>query len=193
MEVLCSPSTTANKSTYTVVKGDSLDRIARKQKSNPELIQRINGLPNINLQIGQVLVIPEVKTSVELDRQQGLMIVRNNDQFLKSYPLLSFPPMGAQKNPVETVVIDRIATVGNKRTAFGDKKYPESEQIIILRSCGNIVTPPNSNTAATTTTPADTTAATAVTPVMPPGFVLSDADMREIFPFITKNTPVTVH
>jgi hypothetical protein len=202
MELLSSPPTEAQEN-YTVVKGDSLDRIARKQKSNPELIQRLNHLPNINLQIGQVLFVPQLSTSLEIDRPLGIVILKNHDQFLKSYSLLSFPPKGSQKKPPQTTtIVDRIATSGNKRTAFGDKKYPDSERIILLRSSGNIVAAP-----ATPITPAPTTIApspntstntvatadvTATTPAMPPGFVLSREDLIELFPFVTKETSVTI-
>lgn len=195
MELLCSSATSDQKENYTVIKGDSLDRIARKQKSNPELIQRLNNLPNINLQIGEILFVPQLSTTLEIDRQTGLLILRNHDQFLKSYVLLSFPPVGPQPKPAQaTTIVDRIATFGNKRTAFGDKKYPDSERIILLRSCGNIVAAPAlspSPTAAPDTANISTT--NAPTPAMPPGFVISTADMKEIFPFITKETPVTIH
>ena len=214
MELLCSPSSMTNKERYTVIKGDSLDRIARKQKSNAELIQRINGLSNINLQIGQVLLIPQLKTSIDIDREATHLTLRDHDQFLKSYTLLSFPRVGSQKAPLETTILDRIAIIGNKRTAFGDKKYPLSEQMILLRSGGNIVTAPmeapstaaatapvvTNNTlsmtntaAASSNTVTATTSTNAVAPVMPAGFVISPADMKEIFPFITKDTPVSIH
>ena len=82
---------------------------------------------------------------------------------------------------------------GNKRVAFGDKKYPASERIIILRSCGNIVAAP-AGTASTVPVTADTsTNAPAATPTtMPPGFVISTSDMSEIFPLVNKAASVTV-
>ncbi|MCF7729782.1 MAG: LysM peptidoglycan-binding domain-containing protein [Chthoniobacterales bacterium] len=202
MELLSSPPADSKES-YTVVKGDSLDRIARKQKSNPELIQRLNNLPNINLQIGEVLFVPELITSLQIDRQSGILILKNHDQFVKSYPLLSFPPKGSQKKPpLTTTIVDRIATSGNKRTAFGDKKYSDSERIILLRSGGNIVaapatpastnTAPASSTVTTTALSTDTNITTPTTPAMPPGFVISVEDMKEVFPFVTKETSVTI-
>ncbi len=214
MELLSAPSSDSQQ-TYTVVKGDSLDRIARKQKSNPELIQRLNHLPNINLQIGEVLFVPQLSTNLEIDKEAGLLILKNNGQFLKSYTLLSFSAQGPQKKaPQTTTIVDRIATADNKRTAFGNKKYPESERIILLRSCGAIVSAPTptvtlstpstaTGTAPTATTVATTTDAIATPdvasrvtntppPAMPPGFVISTEDMKELFPFVTKETSVTI-
>ena len=93
-----------------------------------------------------------------------------------------------------TLIVEKIAINGNKRVAFGDKKYPESERIIILRSYGNIVTAPVEN--ASSATPAAVDASTntpAATPAaMPPGFVISTADMSEIFPLVNKATSVTL-
>ncbi|MFZ4115802.1 MAG: LysM peptidoglycan-binding domain-containing protein [Chthoniobacterales bacterium] len=206
MELLSAPPSDSQQ-TYTVIKGDSLDRIARKQKSNPELIQRLNHLPNINLQIGEVLFVPQLSTSLEIDKEAGLLILKNNGQFLKSYTLLSFTPQGPQKKgPQTTTIVDRIATTDNKRTAFGNKKYPDSERIILLRSCGAIVSipapvaaPSAPSTAVTTVTTNTTTDSTPIaastatnTPTMPPGFVISTEDMKELFPFVTKETSVTI-
>lgn len=194
MEQLCSPASSADKESYTVVKGDSLDRIARKQKSNAELIQKVNALSGINLQIGEVLLIPQLQITVDIDHQAGLLTLRNHGQFLKSYTLLSTPATGPEQKPLETIIVDKMAMNGTKRTAFGDKKYPESEQIILLRSAGSIVTvPPAAATAAPNTFSTSTNAAVASPTVMPSGFVVSPNDMREIFPFAGKNTPVTIH
>jgi LysM repeat protein len=185
MEQLCSASSLADKESYTVIKGDSLDRIARKQKSNAELIQKVNALSGINLQIGEVLLIPQLQMSLDIDRQAGLLTLRNHGQFLKSYTLLAAPAAGPEQKPLETIIVDKMAMNGAKRTAFGDKKYPESEQIILLRSAGNIVTAPTASSGG---------ASESTNPVtMPAGFVLAPADMREIFPFTGKDTPVTVH
>ena len=185
MDQLCSTSSLADKESYSVIKGDSLDRIARKKKSNAELIQKINALSGINLQIGETLLIPQLQMSLDIDRQAGLLSLRNHGQFLKSYTLLSMPAAGAEQKPLETIIVDKMAMNGNKRTAFGDKKYLESEQIILLRSAGNIVTAP----AATSSAAPDSTNTVA----MPSGFVLAPADMREIFPFTAKDTPVSIH
>jgi len=187
-DLLRSPSTAGGKESYIVVKGDSLDRIASKKKSNAELIQQVNGLPNINLQIGQELFIPQLQMSIVLDREKKLLILQNGDQFFKSYALLSAPP--ATSKETTTIVVDKAAMNGSKRVAFGDKKYPTCERVIILRSCGNIVTAPAE---AASTAPADgTTNTTASTPAMPPGFVLSTSDMNEVFPLVNKAASVSV-
>ena len=191
IDLLRSPSTAGGKESYSVIKGDSLDRIANKKKSNPELIQQVNALPNINLQIGQELFIPQLQTTITLDREKKLLILQNGDQFFKSYSLLSSPPATNSKETT-TLIVDKVAMSGNKRVAFGDKKYPASERIIILRSCGNIVAVPAESAPAAPATDASTNPPTSAAPAMPPGFVVSTSDMSEIFPLVNKAASVTV-
>ncbi len=191
LDLLRSPSTTGGKESYIVVKGDSLDRIANKKKSNAELIQQVNALPNINLQIGQELFIPQLQMTIVLDRTKKLLTLQNGDQFFKSYCLLSVPPATNSKETT-TVIVDKAAMNGSKRVAFGDKKYPASERVIILRSCGNIVAVPAETAPAAAAAGDTSTNAPASTPTMPPGFVISTSDMSEIFPLVNKAASVTV-
>ena len=194
LDLLRFPSVAGGKESYRVVKGDSLDRIANKKKSNAELIQQVNALPNINLQIGQELFIPQLQMTIALDRAKKLLILQNGDQFFKSYSLLSTPPTTSKETT--TLIVEKIAMAGNKRVAFGDKKYPASERLIILRSCGNIVAAPAeaSPGGPVTAVTADTStnAAVATPPAMPPGFVVSTSDMSEIFPLVNKAAAVTI-
>ena len=190
LDLLRSPSIAGGKECYLVVKGDSLDRIANKKKSNAELIQQVNSLPNINLQIGQELFIPQLQMTIAIDRAKKLLTLQNGDQFFKSYSLLSTPPATAKETT--TLIVDKVAMTANKRVAFGDKKYPASERIIILRSCGNIVAAPTESAPASSADNASTNALAAIPPVMPPGFVISTSDMSEIFPLVNKATSVTV-
>lgn len=190
LDLLRSPSAAGGKESYVVVKGDSLDRIATKKKSNAELIQQVNGLPSINLQIGQELFIPQLQMNIVLDRTKKLLTLQNGDQFFKSYVLLSIPPTSNAKE-TETLVVDKVAMTGNKRVAFGDKKYSTSERMIILRSCGNIVAAP-AETASIARSDGSTNASTATTPSMPPGFVISTSDMSEVFPLVNKTASVTI-
>ena len=207
--LLFQPGST-NVVTYTVVKGDSLARIASKHQSNAELIQKANDLPNINLSIGQQLVIPSLKISLELDRSAKTLTVLNDGIFLKEFPLLSSP--SAPKKPVtlNSKVLDKVASAGAKRVAFGDKAYPMSERTILLvQSPGIVAAPvPETSTPATVTPDKVTTnqvtnspsaaspatPSTAPTPVpMPPGYVLSSADLLELFPLVSRNTPAIIH
>ncbi len=191
--------------TYTVVKGDSLAKIASKQKSNAELIQKANNLSSINLQIGQQLVIPSLKTSLELDRKAKSLTLLDNGIVVKEYPLLSSPSAPMKDVPaLTTKILDKLANAGNKRVAFGDKAYAQSERIILLAGNFSIVgveisvpvpaptqvTPPPAQTSQSpNSSPSPTTSPLP----LPPGYILSKEDLLEIFPLVSRNTPVIIH
>ena len=204
------PSTT----TYTVVKGDSLAKIAAKHHSNAELIQRANQLPNINLQIGEQLIIPAPKISLEIDRASKTLTLLDNGSFMKAYNLLSAPRAPKTPANITSKVIDKLATKGNKRVAFGDKSYSQSERIILLAQSPAIVgfkaatpTPaatvsqPATNSPVITTSVTSNSAASSPTqvtsqstpPPFPSGYVLSSEDLLEIYPLVSRNTVVVIH
>lgn len=191
MTLLFQPGST-NVVSYTVVKGDSLARIAAKHQSNAELIQKANSLPNINLQIGEQLVIPTLKTSLELDRSAKTLTLLNNGLFLKEYPLLSAPTSSKIEN-LNSKVLDKIAVAGNKRIAFGDKAYSQSERTLLLLQSPPIVAVapiPSPGTSAGSTA---TQQGANPPPPLPGGYVLSASDLLEIFPLVSRNTPVVIH
>lgn len=132
MALLFQPDENPALITYTVVKGDSLAKIAAKQHSNAELIQRANQLPGINLQIGQRLVIPQLKLSLELDRAARTLTLLNDGNYLKEYALLSAPPAPAVPARIATKVLDKSALAGSKLVAFGEKAYSGSEKSILI-------------------------------------------------------------
>ena len=204
LTLLFQPSGNAEVITYTVAKGDSLAKIAAKQKSNAELIQKANSLPGINLQIGQQLVIPALKTSLELDRSAKTLTLIDNGGFVKEYTLLSSPTPPSKAVPaINSKILDKIAISGSKRVAFGDKTYAQSERIILLAGNPSIVGfeipapahPPVNQTNQVTQTATNasiTTSAPSSLP-LPSGYVLSKEDLLEIFPLVSRNTPVIIH
>jgi len=195
MILLFQPSGTADSTlpVYTVVKGDSLARIAAKQHSSAELIQRANQLPGIGLQIGQQLVIPQLKISLEIDRNAKTLSLLNNGAYLKEYPLLSCPAAPQKSAAVTTRVLDKNAIAGTKRVAFGDKAYAAAEKSILLAQAPAIVAAPATSVAATDGTNAPTAPPAAPIPPMPGGFVLQEADLQEIFPLVSRNASVIIH
>jgi LysM repeat protein len=208
MALIFQPNENPSLTTYTVVKGDSLAKIASKQHSNAELIQKANQLPGINLQIGQQLVIPQLKLSLELDRAAKTLTLLDNGNYLKEYPLLSAPPAPSTPAKISTKVLDKSAIAGSKRLAFGDKSYATSEKSILIAQAPAIVAAPEvpAPTAApvqsspspsvdggTNVSPAPVATATPTPPPMPPGYVLGNADLQEVFALVSRNTPVIIH
>lgn len=182
--------------TYTVIKGDSLAKIASKQHSNAELIQKANQLPNINLQIGQVLVIPALKPTLELDRAAKTITLLDNGVFVKEYNLISAPDAPKTPGNTNTKVLEKVASVGTKRVAFGDKAYVTAEKSILISQAPPIVsaTPSSAGPPAGSAEGGGASGSGAATATqLPGGYVLSSEDLQELFPLVSRNTPVIIH
>jgi len=173
------PAATPTNTVYTVQKGDSLVRIASRNKSNAELIYWANELSSINLQIGQQLLVPVFEAALVVDRKNSTVTLFNNGEFFKEYPASSIQIAAA--GPLETKVLDRVARKGELRVAFGHKDYPETERLVLLGTGGISIRP----------TPAP--AADGSTPPTPSGIVLAPQDFTEIYVLVKTGTPVTIN
>ncbi len=179
--LLLSPAPAADKTAYTVVKGDSLVKIAAKFKTWAELISAVNHLPNINLQIGQQLMIPQLDTALVVDRTAKTVTLLNAGAFVREYPILSLKlPGSANSGTLETKVGDKVAMKDSKRVAFGTKDYEGSDRWVILAASGVMLRATPAPAADGTETP------------MPAGIVLAPADASEIYTLTTRGTPVTI-
>lgn len=168
---------------YVVVSGDSLVKIANKTKSNAELILRSNNLATIDLQIGQHLLIPQIDPSLVIDRNARTLSLMDKGQLFKEYPLmaLDLPATARGKQPVSTKVTDKVAVNGTQRVAFGARDYLGSERWIMLGVPNAIIRGK-----------LDIDPATGQPPATPPGIILSQENMDEIFPLVSRGTPVTI-
>lgn len=68
-----------------VKKGDSLTRIARSHGTTVELLRRVNQLSSDNLSVGEKLKIPNYKFNLVVDKSQNLLILKGDEEVLKSY------------------------------------------------------------------------------------------------------------
>jgi len=180
-ELLFSTAPSACKMPYTVGRGDALVKIASKFKTGAELIFRVNNLETINLSIGQQLLIPQLQMTAVVDRKAKTLTLLNSGEFFKEYPVLSVK--GAGVNPhAETAlkVADKIAVKADKRVAFGQKEYLDSEKSVLLSGGITIRGAPVADGAAT---PA----------YLPAGIVLSVEDADEIFSLLSRGDSVTIH
>lgn len=166
-----------DKSLYTVVRGDSLVRIASHFKTSAELIFQMNNLMNINLQIGQELMIPKAEMSILIDRKNQILTLLNHGQFFKEYPILSLKASLPMHGTLQSKIIDKFAMRDGKRIAFGDKDYFGSERYIVLSQAGLMIR----------SAPQDATA-----DQMPPGIVLAAPDAEEMFALVNRGTPITI-
>jgi len=175
-KILFSPVPSPEKTAYTVAKGDALARIASRNKSDAELIFRVNNLPNINLQIGQTLYIPTLQIVGFVDREQKILTLTNNGVFFKDYPLLGASVPGLAAGSVQEVKVgEKFASRDGKRVAFGTKDFEGCERVVLL-SPGN---------ASLRTMPEG-----AETP--PSGLILAPSDLEEIFVLVSRGVPFTI-
>lgn len=194
LAILRDPSSSGN-TRYAVKKGDSLAKIGSQFKSSPELICWFNQLPNINLQIGQELVIPSFNGSLVIDRANSTVTLLNYGEFFAEIPIVSAKyPATLAKGNIESKVVDRVARKGDKRIPFGDKEYPNTERLILVGAGGLAIrpfvdTPPESPTPAPSSSPA---ASPTPTPAAPTGIVVNPQDFTEIYVLLKTGSPVTI-
>lgn len=120
------------KTEYIVQRGDVLDRVAHKVKSDPELIYQANSLDRIMLRIGQKLIIPEVDFAVEVHLNPKRLVLLNHGQFFKVYPLQDVRPLSKKVPEIRTKVDRKQATQDGKPAAFGSKEFVNSLRSLIL-------------------------------------------------------------
>lgn len=159
---------------YAVVSGDSLVKIASKTKASAELILRSNNLATIDLQIGQQLRIPQLDTAIVIDRAAKTLTLLNNGEFFKEYPLLAL-----QGGPTQTEIKDKVALHGSERVAFGDRNWIGSDRWLMLGNANLVIRG--------LPEPED-----GGEPAIPPGIVVSQEDIEEIFPLVGRGTPVSI-
>ncbi|MEO8377686.1 MAG: L,D-transpeptidase family protein [Candidatus Sumerlaeota bacterium] len=71
---------------YTVKKGDSINRIAKANKLTDELLLKCNAIENPkNLRVGQTLRVPQVDFSLVVDVAANTMVLNNAGKFFKIY------------------------------------------------------------------------------------------------------------
>ena len=122
----------AGKTEYIVQRGDVLDRVAHKVKSDPELIYQANSLDRIMLRIGQKLVIPDVDFALEAHLNPKRLVVRNHGKFFKSYVLQDARPLGKKVPEIRTKVQQKNATLNGRSVVFGSKDFVNSLRSLTL-------------------------------------------------------------
>ncbi|MEO7933003.1 MAG: LysM peptidoglycan-binding domain-containing protein [Chthoniobacterales bacterium] len=168
-----------NKTEYTVVPGDSLARIASKNKVSFDLIIRANNIDRLLIHPGDRFIIPTGNFSLEISAKDKLITLKDNGVFFKDYPLVvaSLPPNPSAEG---IVVSEKIAWHDGKRVAFGDKNYVGSSRWITLSSNGLTLW-----SVIEDGSPADVEVPGA-------GAQLSPGDLEEIFALVNRGTPVTI-
>ena len=85
IDIFLSRYPSPEKTEYVVKSGDVLAKIARKLKTTPELIMRMNNLSGTMLHIGEHLLISHPDFSMVIQRKAKLVVLLNHGAFFKQY------------------------------------------------------------------------------------------------------------
>src|SRR5580700_6193392 len=85
IDVLLSRTPSPEKQEYIVKPGDVLAKVARKVKSTPELIMRMNNLSGTMLHIGDRLLVSHPDFSIVIQRKAKLVVLLEHGAFFKQY------------------------------------------------------------------------------------------------------------
>lgn len=122
---------TEEKTSYVVQPGDSLDRIARNNKTTVELIRKMNGVKGNLIYAGQRLMLPAAPFVVHVDKSERTLELKMNGKRFKRYsvgvgkygktPTGTFYTVVHQENPDWTPPSGGIIPFGDPRNVLGTR------------------------------------------------------------------------
>jgi LysM repeat protein len=179
IDIFLSRTPSPEKQEYVVQGGDVINKVARKMKTTPELIMRMNNMSGTMLHIGEHLLISHPDFAIVVQRKQNLLTLLNHGGFFKQYHVRE-AKLPAKASKVQTKVVEVMAFRDGKRVGFGTKEFIGSTRWIRLGSQAyTIYSMPDS-------------AHATVQPPPPQGIGLAAADVEELSSLVNKQTQVTV-
>ncbi len=131
VELFLSEVPTADKKTYIIQPGDSLDRIARNNNTTVDLLRRINGIEGNLIFPGARLLVPAAPFVLEVDKSDRTMTVVIDGNRLKRYsvglgrygktPLGTFKTVVHQTNPDWSPPSGGIVAFGDPLNVLGTR------------------------------------------------------------------------
>lgn len=164
---------------YTVKSGDVLDRVARHYKVNADLIYRASRLENVNLKIGQKLVVPTLEVATEIHLKDRRVLLFNRGQFFRSYPIRQLHVPAKKSVDLKGKVKERIAVKDGVRVTFPAKEFTDSLRAVVFDQPGYTVfaLPPEGS---------------AEKPPATTGVALEVNDAREFYTLVKVGDPVAI-
>jgi hypothetical protein len=181
IDIFLSRYPSPEKTEYVVQSGDVLVKIARKLKTTPELIMRMNNLSGTMLHIGEHLLVSHPDFSIVIQRKAKLVVLLNHGVFFKQYHVLEEKLSPKQPPKVATKVAEIMAWKDGKRIGLGSKDYMSSTRWIRLGSA-----------AYTLYSTADSAHPNLTQPPPPVGLGLAASDVEELSSLVNNRTPVTI-
>ncbi len=131
MNLFLSATPTSWKKTYVIQPGDSLDKIARLNKTTVDLIRKINGVEGTLIYPGQRLLIPAAPFVVQVDKSTKTLDLTMSGKLFKRYvvglgvngktPAGTFKTVVHQTNPDWTPPGGGIIPFGDPRNELGTR------------------------------------------------------------------------
>jgi lipoprotein-anchoring transpeptidase ErfK/SrfK len=131
IQLFLSTTTTPEKKSYVIQPGDSLDKIARLNKTTVDLIRKMNKMENDMIHPGGRLLVPAAPFIVQVDKSAKTVDLTMNGKILKRYiaglgmngktPLGTFRTVVHQMNPDWTPPGGGIIPFGDPRNMLGTR------------------------------------------------------------------------
>ena len=181
IDIFLSRYPSPEKTDYVVKSGDVLAKIARKLKTTPELIMRMNNLSGTMLHIGEHLLISHPDFSIVIQRKANVVVLLNHGTFFKQYHVREAKLPPKQPAKVTAKVAETMAWKDGKRIGLGSKDYIGSIRWIRL-----------SAPAYTLYSVTDSAHPNVTQPPPPLGLGLAASDAEELSSLVNNRTPVTI-
>ena len=182
VDLLLSPYPSPEKTEYVVKSGDVLAKIARKLKTTPELIMRMNNLSGTLLRIGERLLISHPDFSIVIERKANLVVLLNHGSFFKQYHVGEAKLSPKQPSKITAKVAETMAWKDGKRVGLGSKDYATSTRWIRFAGAP----------AYTLYSVPDSAHPNIDQPPPPVGLGLAASDVEELSSLVNNRTPVTI-
>jgi LysM repeat protein len=182
VDILLSRYPSPEKTEYVVKPGDVIVKIARKLKTTPELIMRMNNMSGTMLRIGDRLLISNPDFSMVIQRKANLVVLLNHGAFFKQYHVREAKLPPKQPPTITAKVAETMAWKDGKRVGLGSKEYVGSTRWIRLAGAP----------AYTLYSTADSAHPNLGQPPPPTGIGLAASDVEELSSLVNSKTPVTI-
>jgi hypothetical protein len=159
-----------------------LAKIARKLKTTPEMIMRMNNMSGTMLRIGDKLLISHPDFSMVIQRKANLIVLLNHGAFFKQYHVREAKLPQKQPAKINAKVAETMAWKGGKRVGLGSKEYLASTKWIRLAGAAPY----------TLYALPDATHHNLDQPPPPTGLGLAAIDLEELSTLVNNHTPVTI-
>ncbi len=128
-----SPDTLKEKSEYTIKRGDSLSKIAKKHECTVEYIMALNGLSYPDrIQPGQKLIVRPINFKTVIDAKQRLLTLVDDGKYIKEYPLLEVTAK-SRSSKITTKIDQALGYDKSSTFPRSSSSYQKNKKMVLLK------------------------------------------------------------